>query len=55
MAKVIPTHKNGTRDNVSYYRPISKTIKESKANLYWIRTIQKYLNPDEVKNLITAV
>ena len=30
MAKVIPTHKNGTRDNVSNYRPISNLCTTSK-------------------------
>ena len=32
-----------------------KAIKESNANFYGIRMIRKYFNPEEVKNLITAV
>ena len=30
MAKVIPTHKNGTRDNVGNYRPLSNLCTTSK-------------------------
>ena len=34
---------------------VSKAISEANSNRYGIKVIRKYFNPDEIKNLLTAI